>query len=128
MTTPAEDNRFSPNRKFSWRYISLDVGPLGKQAGRSPPPHVIFKELFGSQGVYRCKFEFFPPTSFAHFGAFSFFFCIHVSLLPVIAFWLVASLLTSLWVSLDCKPNGLSSSTVHSDQLNHHLKTTRICI
>ncbi len=54
-------------------------------------------------------------------------FAIHVSLPPVIASWLTANVLTSLWVSLNWNPNSPSSSTVHSNRCNHNVKTTRVC-
>lgn len=51
-------------------------------------------------------------------------FAIHISLPPVIASWLTANVLTSLWASLNWSP---SSSTVHSNRCNHNVKTTRVC-
>ncbi len=53
-------------------------------------------------------------------------FAIDVSLPPVIASWLTANVLTSLWVSLSWNSNSPSSSTVHSNKLNHNIKTTRV--
>lgn len=50
-----------------------------------------------------------------------------VSLPPVIASWLTANVLTSLWVCLSWNPSSASSSTVHSNKLNHNVKTTRVC-
>ncbi len=54
-------------------------------------------------------------------------FAIDVSLPPVIASWLTANVLTSLWVSLSWNSNSPSSSTVHSNKLNYNIKTTRVC-